>query len=76
MQEGLVRVEGRLSNSSELTEDMKLPLILPSECAQTRLVVLQYHVDSCHVGVQLTLLSTWKKFWIVNGNAAVKCYLS
>ena len=49
--EGLVRVEGRLSNSPELTEDMKHPLILPSECALTRLVVLQYHVDSCHIGV-------------------------
>ena len=50
--EGLVRAEGRLSNSPELTEDMKHFLILPSECALTRLVVLQYHVDSCHVGVQ------------------------
>ena len=39
-------------------------------------MVLQYHVDSCHVGVQHTLLSTRKKFWIVNGNAAVKRYLS
>ena len=38
--EGLVRVEGRLSNSPELTEDMKYPLILPSECALTCLVVL------------------------------------
>ena len=38
--DGLDRVEGRLSNSPELTEDIKHPLILPSECAQTRLVVL------------------------------------
>ena len=74
--ESLVRVEGRLSNSPALTEDMKHPLILPSECALTRLEVLQYHVDSCHVGVQHTLLSTRKKFWIVNGNAAGKRYLS
>ena len=29
-----------------------------------------------HVGVQHTLLSTQKKFWIVNGNATVKRYLS
>ena len=55
---------------------MKHPLILPFECALTRLVVLQHHVGSRHVGVQHTLLSTRKKFWIVNGNAAVKRYLS
>ena len=74
--EGLLRVEGRLSNSPELTEDMKHPLILPSKCALTRLVVLQFHVDSSHVGVQHTLLCTRKKFWIVNGHASVKRYLS
>ena len=74
--DGLVRVEGRLSISLELTEDMKNPLILPSECTLTCLVVLQYHVNSCHVGVQHTLLSTTKKFWIENGNAVVKRYLS
>ena len=74
--EGLVCVECRLSNSPELTEDMKHSLILPSECALTRLVVLQYYVDSCHGGVQLTLLSTRKKFLCVNGNAAVKRYSS
>ena len=74
--EGLLRIEGRLHNSPELTEDMKHPIILPSRGALTRLVVLQFHGDNFHVGVQHTLLSTRKKFWIVNGNASVKRYLS
>ena len=73
---GLLRIEGRLSNSPELNEDMKHPVILPSRGALTRLVVLQSHVDDCHVGVQHTLLGTRKKFWIVNGNASVKHYLN
>ena len=47
-----------------------------SEIVQSGFMVSQYHVDSCHVGVQHTLFSTTKKFWIVNGNAAVKRYLS
>ena len=56
---------------------MKHPLILQSERALTYSVVLKYHVDSCHVGVQHTFSSTGKKFWIVNGNnAAVKRYWS
>ena len=65
-----------MHNSPELTEDMKHPIILPSRGALTRLVVLQFHEDNFHVGVQHTLLSTRKKFWIVNGNASVKRYLS
>ena len=73
--EGLLRMEGRLSNSPDLTEDMKHPLILPSRSALTRLVVLQYHEDNFHVGVQNILLSTRKRFWIVNGHASVKHYI-
>ena len=44
--EGLLRIEGRLSNSPGLTEEMKHPLILPSRSVLTRLVVLQYHGDN------------------------------
>ena len=74
--DGLLRIEGRLSKSPELTDEMKHPLIILSRCAFTRLVVLKYHTDNLHVGVQHTLLSTRKKFWIVNGHAFVKHYLN
>ena len=74
--EGLLRIEGRLSNSPDLTEDMKHLLILPSRSALTRLVVLQYHEDNFHAGVQHTLLSTRKRYWIVNGHASVKHYIN
>ena len=55
---------------------MKHPLIIPSRCTFTCLVVLKYHTDNLHVGVQHSLLSTRKKFWIVNGHASVKHYLN
>ena len=73
---GFLRIEGRLANSPELSEDMKHPLVLPSKYSLTRLVVLQSHVENSHVGVQHTLLNTRKQFWIVNGNASVKRYLN
>ena len=60
-----------MSKSPELTDEIK-----PSRCAFTRLVVLKYHTDNLHVGVQHTLLSTRKKFWIVNGHASVNHYLN
>ena len=73
--EGLLRIEGRLSNSPGLTEEMKHPLILSSRSALTRLVVLQYHEDNFHVNVQHTLLSTRKRFWFVNEHASVEHFL-
>ena len=50
--EGLMRIEGWLSNCPALTEEMKHPLIRPSKSALTRLVVFQYYEDNFHVGVQ------------------------
>ena len=72
---GLLRIEGRLEKSPELCFDSKHPLVLPSRHPLTRLVVLHHHRKDEHCGVQHTLLSTRKKFWIVNGNAAVKAYM-
>ena len=67
-----MRIEGRLSNSPDLTEDSKHLLILPSRSALTRLVVLQYYENNFHVGVQHSLLSTRNRLWFVNGQASVK----
>ena len=64
-----------MEKSPELCFDSKHPLVLPSRHPLTRLVVLHHHRKDEHCGVQHTLLSTRKKFWIVNGNAAVKAYM-
>ena len=61
--------------SPELSFDNKHPIILPAKHAFTRLVVLFYHARDGHCGVQHTLASIRTRFWIVNGNAAVKTYL-
>jgi len=37
----VLRIEG--SNSPDLSEEIKHPIILPSRCVFTRLVVLDYH---------------------------------
>ena len=71
-----MRIEGRWSESSELTDDIKHPLVLPSKCAFTRLVVLKHHIDSVHVGVHHTILSNRKKFCVVNGHVSEKHYLN
>ena len=73
--EGMLRLEGRLNKSLEISWATKHPLILPSKHPLTRLVVLFYHYRDCHCGVQHTLLSTRQKIWIANGNSAVRRYL-
>ena len=74
-EEGRLRFEGRLSKSPKIPWEAKHPLLLPFKHHLTRLVVLFCHYRDCHCGVQHTLMSTRLKFWIVNGNAAVRRYV-
>ena len=74
-EDGRVRIEGRLSKSPDFAVEAKHPLFIPSKHPLTRLVVMFYHTRDQHCGAQHTLLSTRQRFWIANGNAAIKRYL-
>ena len=71
IQNHLLRVGGRLSHSL-LEEDAKHPLILPADCHLTTLFIRDAHHRTLHGGVQLTLATLRRQYWIVKGRAAVK----
>ena len=71
IQNHLLRVGGRLSHSL-LEEDVKHPLILPADCHLTTLLIRDAHHRSLHGGVQLTLATLRRQYWIVKGRSAVK----
>ena len=71
----MFRVESRLENS-ELTVDVKHPLILPGNHPLTRLVILDKHVKAGHAGPAYTLMETRQRFWIIHGISNVKRILS
>jgi hypothetical protein len=62
-QEGLLRVGGRLQQSS-LPYDAIHQLILPSNHHFTRLVVSAEHTRLLHAGPQLLIASIRQRFWI------------
>ena len=64
-----------MSKSTDVAAEAKHPLVIPSKHPLTRLVVMFYHTQDQHCRAQHTLLSTRQRFWITNGNAAVKRYL-
>ena len=71
IQNHLLRVDGRLSHS-RLAEDAKHPLILPAKCHSTTLIISDAHQRTLHGGVQLTLATLRRHYWIVKGRAEVK----
>ena len=62
---------GRLAHSL-LDEDAKHSLILPAECHFTTLIISDAHQRTFHGGVQLTLATLRRQYWIVKGRAEVK----
>ena len=69
--DGLMRVGGRLQNSSQ-EYDFQHPLILPRRSELSTLVIQQTHERTLHGGVQLTLTTLRQKFWVIGGRAPVR----
>ncbi|XP_013145931.1 PREDICTED: uncharacterized protein LOC106109047, partial [Papilio polytes] len=67
----MLRVGGRISKSN-LSENMKHPLILPHNHHLTNLLIDQGHEMTFHGGARLTLAWLRQQYWIVGGNNAVK----
>lgn len=74
LQEGFLRVGGRLRHSL-LPEEAKYPFILPASSRFTELIVEDCHRRTLHGGVQLTLSTLRKRYWILRGRQTVKSVL-
>lgn len=72
--DGIVRLNGRLENSS-LREDTIAPILLPREEHFTNLLIKKSHADICHGGVAHTLAELRQRYWVPHGRTAVKTTL-
>ena len=72
LQDGLIKVGGRLENSS-FSYEVKHPTILPQNSLLAFLVINHHHcIKVAHSGVNATLNSVRKQYWIENGRAATR----
>ncbi|XP_066596282.1 uncharacterized protein [Prorops nasuta] len=68
---GLLRVGGRL-NKAKISFSCKHPILLPSRCFITDLLIRQTHIDNHHTGIQSTLSIVRQRFWIFDGKNQVR----
>lgn len=71
MEDGLIRVGGRLSRSS-LLHETKHPIILPKRGHVTTLIVRSVHEVLAHAGRNHVLAELREKYWVICSNSAVR----
>jgi len=72
--DSMLRVGGRLERS-QLPEEIKHPIILPSSHHVTKLIIRDKHERALHAGTQATLASIREEFWPLAARSEVKKYI-
>ena len=71
---GVFRCRGRLGKSS-LSYECQNPVLLPSKCRFTTLLIRYLHLFVYHMGISRTLTEVRKTYWIPRGRNTVKSVL-
>ncbi|KAH7695392.1 Integrase core domain containing protein, partial [Aphelenchoides avenae] len=69
--QGLLYVKGRLGNI-KMRPSALTPLYLPKEAMETALIIMDYHRNNCHSGVQASLANIRMKYWFTSGRRTVQ----
>ena len=73
-EEGILRVGGRLGFSN-LTYCQKHPIILPKEHPFVRMMIMHFHVENHHIGVDQLHFFLREKYWIVKSRQLIRSIL-
>ena len=72
---GIIRMDGRLTNADHLPYDVKHPIILPRGHHVTKLIVKHYHEKANHAGgVNFILAQLSQRFWIIAAREEIRSW--
>lgn len=69
--QGVLRVGGRLQQAN-IPFDQKHPILLPKNHHITNIIIYEEHLTQLHSGVQNTLHSLRRQFWLIDGRSQVR----
>lgn len=69
---GLLRVGGRVEAASNVTIDVKRPIILDGRHSIARLITKMYHVDFAHGNNETVINELRQKYWLLNLRPTVR----
>lgn len=72
---GVLRLKSRVCNRED-TKDFRFPIILPSKNNIVDTLIMDFHRNSCHAGVQTLLSMLREKYWILGGRRTIRSVLN
>ena len=71
MEDGIIKMQTRLTYSELLPEQMKHPIILGKGSRLAELVIMDAHVTQLHAGPEQTKRLVRNKYWVIGGKRAI-----
>ena len=72
--QGVLRVGGRLKHA-QISQEMKNPIILPTNSRITELIINDAHKLTYHGGARITTAFIRQKYWVISGIRTTKKYI-
>ena len=71
MEDGIIKMQTRLTYSELLPEQMKHPVILQKDSCLAELVIMDAHVTQLHAGPEQTKRMVRNHFWTIGGKRSI-----
>lgn len=72
---GLIRLKTRICNK-KYSNCFLFPIVLPLKHAVVKRLIFEYHIRSCHVGIQSLMSVIREKYWILGDRRTLRSVLS
>ena len=75
IEDGILKVGGRIRNSWTSAETKRFPILIPKESPLSRLIIVDVHLKMLHAGANATLAEIRRNFWIIQAKTLIRKHI-
>ena len=75
IEDGILKVGGRIRNSWTSAETKRFPILIPKESPLSRLIIVDVHLKMLHAGANATLAEIRRNFWIIHAKTLIRKHI-
>ena len=75
IEDGILKVSGRIRNSPISTESQRFLILIPKESLLARLIITDVHTKLLHAGANATLAEVTRNIWVIQAKTIIRKYI-